>query len=125
VLDLWPRVGKSRVLAGDQCGADVFPRISGPEFQREGYRPETSARSFEVNSTGPSVLVPRDTYGARHAAVLGVATFAHLPYCFFNLITPEFSLVYGFLEFRMDKFKILYSDADPAIAGSPSSKGRN
>ena len=34
------------------------------------------------------------------AGTLGVATFAYLPYCFFNLINPLIAAVYGFLQDR-------------------------
>jgi NhaC family Na+:H+ antiporter len=32
---------------------------------------------------------------------LGVATFAYLPYCFFNLICPVVAVIYGFLNFKI------------------------
>jgi NhaC family Na+:H+ antiporter len=36
------------------------------------------------------------------AGVLGVATGAYLPYCFFNLLSPLISLIYGFTGFRIE-----------------------
>ena len=35
------------------------------------------------------------------AGTLGVATFAYLPYCFFNLVNPVIAAVYGFLNFKI------------------------
>ena len=35
------------------------------------------------------------------AGTIGVATFAYLPYCFFNLINPLIAAVYGFLNFKI------------------------
>jgi NhaC family Na+:H+ antiporter len=35
------------------------------------------------------------------AGTLGVATFAYLPYCFFNLICPVVAAIYGFLNFKI------------------------
>jgi NhaC family Na+:H+ antiporter len=94
------------ILAGDQYVADVIPaRTFKDEFRGRGYRPETLSRIVEDNGTVTSVLIPWNTCGAYHAAVLGVATFDYLPYCFFNLINPLLSIVYGFLGFRMEKFK--------------------
>jgi NhaC family Na+:H+ antiporter len=94
------------VLAGDQYVADVIPaRTFKDEFRKRGYRPETLSRIVEDNGTVTSVLIPWNTCGAYHAAVLGIATFDYLPYCFFNLINPLLSIVYGFLGFRMEKFK--------------------
>ena len=36
------------------------------------------------------------------AGVLGVATIAYLPYCFFNLASPIISLIYGFTGFHIE-----------------------
>jgi NhaC family Na+:H+ antiporter len=111
------------ILAGDQYVADVIPaRTFKDEFRRRGYRPETLSRIVEDNGTVTSVLIPWNTCGAYHAAVLGVATFDYLPYCFFNLVNPLLSILYGFLGFRMEKFKNgeLIDDVVPdssAIAG--------
>ena len=115
------------ILAGDQYVADVIPaRTFKDEFRRRGYRPETLSRIVEDNGTVTSVLIPWNTCGAYHAAVLGVATFDYLPYCFFNLINPLLSMVYGFFGFRMEKFKDGEDGGEPvteiagAAAGSAS-----
>jgi NhaC family Na+:H+ antiporter len=101
------------VLAGDQYVADVIPaRTFREEFRRRGYRPETLSRIVEDNGTVTSVLIPWNTCGAYHAAVLGVATFEYLPYCFFNLINPVLSILYGFLGFRMEKYKDGEAESD-------------
>jgi len=44
-----------------------------------------------------SPLVPWNTCGAYMAAALGVATFAYLPFAFFNLINPLVSVLYAYL----------------------------
>jgi NhaC family Na+:H+ antiporter len=111
------------VLAGDQYVADVIPaRTFKEEFRRRGYRPETLSRIVEDNGTVTSVLIPWNTCGAYHAAVLGVATLEYLPYCFFNLINPLLSILYGFLGFRMEKFKDGEdgSDVAPEVARAPA-----
>jgi Na+:H+ antiporter, NhaC family len=112
------------ILAGDQYVADVIPaRTFKDEFRRRGYRPETLSRIVEDNGTVTSVLIPWNTCGAYHAAVLGVATFDYLPYCFFNLINPLLSIVYGFLGFRMEKFKPGEDDSDVGLAGPVTAGG--
>jgi NhaC family Na+:H+ antiporter len=112
------------VLAGDQYVADVIPaRTFSPEFRRQGYRPETLSRIVEDNGTVTSVLVPWNTCGAYHAAVLGVSTFDYFPYCFFNLINPAISLIYGFLGFRMIKYDDVNSNTGPAVAETPIAGG--
>jgi Na+:H+ antiporter, NhaC family len=47
--------------------------------------------------------VPWNSCGAYMAGVLGVATIAYLPFCFFNLCSPLISLVYGFTGFRIER----------------------
>jgi NhaC family Na+:H+ antiporter len=112
------------VLAGDQYVADVIPaRTFKDEFRRRGYRPETLSRIVEDNGTVTSVLIPWNTCGAYHAAVLGVATFDYLPYCFFNLINPVLSILYGFLGFRMEKFKDGENDGDAVPDLTPAPAG--
>ena len=73
------------------------------------------SRTLEDAGTITSPLIPWNTCGAYMAGTLGVATFAYLPYCFFNLINPLIAAVYGFLN-----FKIVYaSRQEPeAIAAS-------
>jgi len=46
------------------------------------------SRALEDGGTLTSVLVPWNTCGAFAASVLGVTTFAYLPFCFFNLVSP-------------------------------------
>lgn len=46
------------------------------------------SRALEDGGTLTSVLVPWNTCGAFAASVLNVSTFAYLPFCFFNLISP-------------------------------------
>jgi len=36
--------------------------------------------------------------------VLGISTFEYAPYCFFNILNPIISLIYGFTGFRMEKY---------------------
>ena len=48
-----------------------------------------------------SALVPWNSCGAYIAAALGVPTATYLPYCFFNLINPIVSLIYGFTGFTI------------------------
>ena len=50
-----------------------------------------------------SALVPWNSCGAYISAALGVPTAAYLPYCFFNLINPIVSLIYGFTGFTIKR----------------------
>jgi NhaC family Na+:H+ antiporter len=35
------------------------------------------------------------------SGTLGVATFAYLPYCFFNFLCPVMAIIYGFMNFKI------------------------
>lgn len=90
------------VIAGDQYVADVLPsRMYRREFARRGIAPQVLSRAVEDSGTVTSVLVPWNTCGAYIAGVLGVATGAYLPYCFFNLLSPVLDVVYGFTGFKV------------------------
>jgi NhaC family Na+:H+ antiporter len=93
------------LIAADQYIAIVLPsRMFRLEFKKRGYKPYVLARIVEDSGTVTSVLIPWNTCGAYHAGVLGISTFAYLPYCFFNIINPILSLIYGFTGFSMDKY---------------------
>jgi len=51
------------------------------------------SRTLEDCGTLWSPLVPWSSCGAYHAGILGVSTFAYLPFVFMNLINPIFALV--------------------------------
>jgi Na+:H+ antiporter, NhaC family len=77
------------IVAADQYIAIVLPgRIYRLEFEKRGLAPVNLSRALEDAGTMTSVLVPWNTCGAFMAATLGVATFAYLPYAFFNLLSP-------------------------------------
>ena len=85
--------------------AIVLPaRMFRFEFRRRGYKPQVLSRTVEDSGTVTSVLIPWNSCGAYHTGVLGVSTFEYLPYCFFNIINPIISLIYGFTGFRMEKY---------------------
>ncbi len=92
------------VLASDQYIAIVLPgRMFRAEFARRGLHPKNLSRALEDAGTLTSALVPWNTCGAFMAQTLGVATFAYLPYCFFNLLNPLVSAAYGFTGFTIAK----------------------
>jgi NhaC family Na+:H+ antiporter len=92
------------VLASDQYIAIVLPgRMFRAEYQRRGLHPKNLSRCLEDAGTLTSPLVPWNTCGAFMAQTLGVATFAYLPFCFFNLLNPLVSAAYGFTGFTIEK----------------------
>jgi Na+:H+ antiporter, NhaC family len=94
------------VVAGDQYVADVLPsRVYRDEFARRGIAPRMLSRAVEDAGTVTSPLVPWNTCGAYMSGVLGVATGDYFIYCFFNLLSPVISLIYGFTGIRIEHIR--------------------
>ncbi len=92
------------IIASDQYMAIVLPgRMFRAEFARRKLAPQNLSRCLEDSGTLTSPLVPWNTCGAFMAQTLGVATFAYLPFTFFNLLNPMVSAVYGFTGFSITK----------------------
>lgn len=103
------------VIASDQYIAIVLPgRMFRAEYARRGLHPKNLSRCLEDAGTLTSPLVPWNTCGAFMSQTLGVATFAYLPWCFFNLVNPLVSAIYGFTGFTIEK--VAATDAAP-VAG--------
>jgi NhaC family Na+:H+ antiporter len=91
------------IIAGDQYVAIVMPsRVYRLEFAQRGIAPRMLSRAVEDSGTVTSPLVPWNSCGAYMAGVLGVATVAYLPFCFFNLLSPVISLFYGFTGINIE-----------------------
>ena len=94
------------LTASDQYLSIVVPgRMYADTYKKKGLGPEYLSRTLEDSGTVTSVLIPWNTCGATQSAVLGVATLAYLPYCFFNLISPLMTIVYGYLGLKIKKIK--------------------
>ena len=92
------------ITASDQYLSIVVPgRMFANTYKEKGLAPENLSRTLEDSGTVTSVLVPWNTCGATQSAVLGVATFAYLPYCFFNIISPFMTIAYGYLGIKIKK----------------------
>jgi Na+:H+ antiporter, NhaC family len=92
------------ITASDQYLAIIVPgRMFAKTFQDRGLAPQNLSRSLEDAGTVTSVLIPWNTCGATQASVLGVATFAYAPFCFFNIISPFMSIIFGYLNIKIAK----------------------
>ncbi len=92
------------ITASDQYISIVVPgRMFIDSYKEKGLAPENLSRTLEDSGTVTSVLIPWNTCGATQSAVLGVATFAYLPYCFFNLISPIMTIAYAYLGIKIKK----------------------
>lgn len=91
------------------CTADQYISIilSGRLFKdlyaERGLEERLLSRSVEDSATVCSVLVPWNSCGMTQATVLGVATFAYLPYCIFNIVSPLMSLAVAAVGWKIHK----------------------
>ena len=72
-------------------------------YRQRGYESRLLSRSCEDGATVTSVLVPWNTCGLTQSTVLGVATIAYLPYCFFNLLSPVVSIVVASVGWKIKR----------------------
>lgn len=90
------------VSASDQYLAIVVPgKMFAQAYRDRGLAPQNLSRTLEDSGTVTSVLVPWNSCGAYQSGVLGVATLAYLPFCFFNLISPLMTLIYAGFNIRI------------------------
>lgn len=94
------------LTASDQYLSIVVPgRMFADSYKKYNLHPKNLSRTLEDTATVTSVLVPWNTCGAAQASVLGVATIAYLPYCFFNLISPIMTLIFSYGSIKIAKLK--------------------
>ena len=94
------------LTTSDQYMSIVVPgRMFANTYKDKELAPENLSRTLEDSGTVTSVLIPWNSCGATQSAVLGVATFAYLPFCFFNIISPLMTIAYGYFGFRIKKLR--------------------
>lgn len=67
-------------------------------YKKLGLQSKVLSRATEDSVTVTSVLVPWNTCGMTQSSVLGVSTFAYLPYCFFNYLSPLMTVLVAALD---------------------------
>ncbi len=88
--------------ASDQYLAIVVPgRMFADTYKDRGLAPQNLSRTLEDSGTVTSVLFPWNTCGAAQSTVLGVATGDYWMYCFFNLISPVMTIIYGYFNIKI------------------------
>ena len=92
------------LTASDQYLAIVVPgKMFAEEYKDRDLHPKVLSRTLEDSGTVTSPLIPWNTCGAYHSGVLGVATGEYFVYCFFNLISPVMTILFGFLGIKIAK----------------------
>jgi NhaC family Na+:H+ antiporter len=94
------------VATGDQfisivLTASMFKNV----YDKQGYEHRLLSRTCEDSATVTSVLVPWNTCGLTQSTVLGVATVAYLPYCFFNILSPVMTILVAALGWKIRQHK--------------------
>ena len=90
------------VLASDQYLAIVVPgNMYKAAYEEQGLAPENLSRTLEDAGTVTSVLIPWNTCGVAQSGILGISTFAYLPYCVFNWISPLTTLTVAALGWNI------------------------
>jgi NhaC family Na+:H+ antiporter len=99
------------ITASDQYIAIVVPgRMFASTYKKRGLKPEVLSRTLEDGGTLTSVLVPWNTCGATQSRVLGVPTLEYVPFAFFNILSPMFSILFAYLNYKIRR----YGDDEPA-----------
>ena len=70
-------------------------------YEKRGYESRLLSRSMEDSVTVTSVLIPWNSCGMTQSTVLGVATWAYLPYCVFNYISPLMSITMASIGYKI------------------------
>lgn len=92
------------LTVSDQYLAILIPgKLYAPLYKKRRLQPQNLSRVLEDTATVTSPLVPWSTCGATQSTVLGVATLTYLPYCFFNIISPLMSVLFGYLAIKIAK----------------------
>jgi NhaC family Na+:H+ antiporter len=92
------------ITTSDQYMSIIVPgRMFADTYTEKGLAQENLSRTLEDSGTVTSVLIPWNSCGAAQSAVLGVATLAYLPFCFFNLISPLMTIAYGYFGIKIKK----------------------
>lgn len=76
-------------------------RLFRDMYNKAGLEPRLLSRSVEDSATVTSVLVPWNSCGMTQATVLGISTFAYLPYCIFNYLSPLMSILVATLGYKI------------------------
>lgn len=93
------------ITASDQYISIVVPgRMFASTYRDRGLKPEVLSRTLEDGGTITSVLIPWNTCGATQSRVLGVPTVEYIPFAFFNMLSPLFSILFASINYKIRRF---------------------
>lgn len=92
------------LFIGEQFLSVILPGNAFKEvYEKAGYDPTVLGRTLEDGGTVINYLVPWGIAGSFVAGTFGVPTLAYLPFVFFSLLSPVFSLVSSITGLGMDQ----------------------
>lgn len=104
-------------LADEYMSIVITGRTYAEAYRDRGLKAKNLSRALEDGATQTCALVPWNTNGAYVAGTLGIATFAYLPFAFFNWITPIVSIIFALLGFTIEyEDDFLTEDEDEKLA---------
>jgi len=107
----------TNISTSDQYIAVALPgRMYAGLYKDMGYASQNLSRTLEDTGTVTSVLVPWNTCGAYHAAVLGIGTLTYLPFAFFNLLSPFMTLLFAWFLIKIKRIEPLEDDQKTVMA---------
>lgn len=89
------------ILSDQYIAIMVTGKMFQQSFKDRGLASKNLSRTLQDSATVTSALVPWNTCGAYMTATLGVAPWVYVPYAFFNLLMPFFSILAAYLNFTM------------------------
>ena len=96
----------ANLLLCDQYMAIVMGgRMYSQAYRDQGLHPKNLSRAVEDSATVTANLVPWNSGGAYQAGVLGVATFAYLPFNFFCWLSPIVTIIFGVMGWTIHKIE--------------------
>lgn len=92
------------LFIGEQFLSVILPGNAFKEtYQKAGFDPTVLGRTLEDGGTVINYLVPWGIAGSFVASTFGIPTFTYLPFVFFSLLSPVFSMVSAFTGLGIEK----------------------
>ncbi|EMF0106942.1 Na+/H+ antiporter NhaC [Enterococcus hirae] len=92
------------LFIGEQFLSVILPGNAFKEtYQKDGFDPTVLGRTLEDGGTVINYLVPWGIAGSFVASTFGIPTLTYLPFVFFSLLSPVFSMVSAFTGLGIEK----------------------
>jgi NhaC family Na+:H+ antiporter len=89
------------VLADQYLAIILTGGMYMPIYESKGYESRLLSRTTEDAVTVTSPLIPWSTCGMTQATMLNVPTITYLPYSFFNILCPVFTIIVAAIGFKI------------------------